>query len=383
MSEWKEYRLNQITEPIKDGFIPSDDDIRLYIGLEHIEPVKLRINSTGISTDVTSNKFIFVENDTLFGKLRPYFRKVVKPRFSGICSTDIWVFRAKEGFSQDWLFYFLADWNFVNLADSGDGGTRMPRADWDFLKNTLWEVPFKTEQQAIADVLSSLDDKIDLLHRQNKTLESMAETLFRQWFIEEAQDDWEEFKVSDIANHLKLNIVPSKLPNTLFHHYSLPAFDEGQNPVLELGKSILSNKYQVSPNTILVSKLNPRFPRVWAIGSEINEHSICSTEFQIYKPKDTRLFAYLYFLFKSENAKNVLTMAASGTSGSHQRVRPEDISNIPFMHPNNDLAVRFSLYTQPYLNKINQNKIQIQTLEKLRDTLLPKLMSGEISIDKP
>ena len=128
MNEWKEYKLVDITEPVKDTYTPNGSDDLNYIGLEHIEQEALRLNSIGKSGDVTSNKFLFKSNDILFGKLRVYFRKVVKPQFDGICSTDIWVLRTKEGFDQDFLFYLIANWDFVNLADGGEGGTRMPRA---------------------------------------------------------------------------------------------------------------------------------------------------------------------------------------------------------------------------------------------------------------
>lgn len=189
-SGWKELDLSEITEPIKDGYNPDGSSDYTYIGLEHIEQETLRLNSVGVSSDVTSNKFKFQPNDVLFGKLRPYFRKVVKPQFEGICSTDIWVFRAKKGFDQDFLFYFLANKEFVDTANSGESGSRMPRADWNHLKVTNWHVPPIPEQTAIASILSSLDYKIDLLHRQNKTLEQLAETLFRQWFVEEAEESW-------------------------------------------------------------------------------------------------------------------------------------------------------------------------------------------------
>ncbi|MBK9932242.1 MAG: restriction endonuclease subunit S [Saprospiraceae bacterium] len=198
MSEWKEYKLEEVTEPIKDTFIPDGRDNFAYIGLEHIEQESLRLNSIGISSEVTSNKFLFKSNDVLFGKLRPYFRKVVKPQFDGICSTDIWVFRAKKGFDQNYLHFFIANWDFVNLANSGEGGTRMPRADWTFLKATGWKIPPLPEQIQIASILSSLDDKIDLLHRQNKTLEQLAESLFRQWFEEEVQESWAGVKLGDL-----------------------------------------------------------------------------------------------------------------------------------------------------------------------------------------
>jgi type I restriction enzyme S subunit len=380
MIEWRECRLLEITEPVKDTYLPNVSDELNYIGLEHIEQETLRLNRIGKSSDVTSNKFLFQKNDVLFGKLRPYFRKVFKPNFSGICSTDIWVFKAKNGFSQDFIFYFLANWDFVDTANSGEGGTRMPRADWNFLKSTLWNVPALPEQKAIAAVLSSLDDKIDLLHRQNQTLEAMAETLFRQWFVVEAREDWEEYAISDFADHIKINVIPSKNADTIFHHYSLPAYDSGQKPTIEIGSEILSNKYTVIENSILVSKLNPRFPRIWAISSLHKQIAICSTEFQVLKPKSESLFGYLYFLLHSNDVKEELTMASSGTSGSHQRVKPEDIFNVKTLLPSVSQAEKFSNQVLPNIKKIEANRIQIRTLETLRDTLLPKLMSGEVRV---
>ena len=192
MSEWKEKSLSDLAILYNDSWKVGDEECP-YIALEHIEESKLRLNGIGHSDIVASNKYRFNEKNFLFGKLRPYFRKVVKPQFSGICSTDIWVVGACGETDLTFLFYLFANQAFVDLAYSGSSGTRMPRADWKFMKDTAWLVPSDIEEQrAIASVLSSLDDKIDLLHRQNKTLEGMAETLFRQWFVEEAQAGWEE-----------------------------------------------------------------------------------------------------------------------------------------------------------------------------------------------
>ncbi|SSS86688.1 specificity determinant for hsdM and hsdR [Acinetobacter baumannii] len=240
-------------------------------------------------------------------------------------------------------------------------------------------LPPLPEQKAIASVLSSLDDKIDLLHRQNKTLEAMAETLFRQWFIEEAKEDWEELSVSDIAIHVKDNVNPSRDPLETFYHFSLPAFDSGQKPTSELGSEILSNKYRVSKNSILVSKLNPRVPRIWLV-SNVEDNYVCSTEFQNLKPKVTAHLMFLYSLFNSRDVIDELTMSASGTSGSHQRVKPEDMLNITFRTPCLDYLEQYSSLIAPSMQKVASNKQQIQTLENLRDTLLPKLMSGEVRV---
>ena len=275
-------------------------------------------------------------------------------------------------------------------------GTTMPNLNSSTMQKLPLALPPLPEQKSIAAVLSSLDDKIDLLHRQNQTLEAMAETLFRQWFIEAAPQPSPqpspsgrgsekgarvEYSVADFVTHVRLNVNPAKTGDGLFHHYSIPAFDAGMRPVIEPGNAILSNKYRVTEHSLLVSKLNPREPRVWPVGELPNENSICSTEFQVLKPKDAGLYGYIYNLLRSSQAADALIMAASGTSGSHQRVRPEDILNITTILPSIRLARQYSDIVMPGLHKMRENRRQILTLEKLRDNLLPKLMSGEVRVE--
>jgi len=391
MGEWKEKSLSDLAILYNNSWKVGDEEC-LYIALEHIEEGKLRLNGIGHSNIVASNKYRFNEKNFLFGKLRPYFRKVVKPQFSGICSTDIWVVGACGETDLTFLFYLFANQAFVDLAYSGSSGTRMPRADWKFMKDTVWPIPSDIEEQrAIASVLSSLDDKIDLLHRQNKTLEAMAETLFRQWFVparagephaggEEAQEDWEEKPLSSIAEHKKINIRPDQNKKTIYRHYSIPAFDDGKHPIKELGSEIKSNKYQVFANSILISKLNPRFPRVWAISDLLAKNSICSTEFQVVFPIKSEYYSFIYCFLKSKQVTDELIGAASGTSGSHQRVRPEDIFNLTFQMPTQQKIDDFNSITSENWKRVTNNMRQIRTLEKLRDTLLPKLMSGEVRV---
>ncbi len=380
MSEWREYKLQDVAQLAKNSWKVGDEKLP-YIALEHIVEKGLRLSGVGNSDTIASNKYRFNDSCFLFGKLRPYFRKLYRPNFDGICSTDIWVVKPKDNNDKDFLFYFFANQEFIDFTYSGSSGTRMPRADWKFVGQSKWDFPPLPEQKAIAEVLSSLDDKIDLLHRQNKTLEQMAETLFRQWFVEEAREDWEEYKVSDIATHIKENIKPSSNPLLVYKHYSLPAFDNGKNPVVEIGREILSNKYKVLPKTILVSKLNPIVPRIWAISENVSENSICSTEFQVFQPKKESYYGFLCFLFKSDDAVGELKMAASGTSGSHQRVKPQDILNISFTISSFRKIENYSQDVIPLIEKQQRNNDYIRTLESLRDTLLPKLMNGEVRVN--
>jgi len=386
MSEWREYQLADFADINPTERLPKGT-VAKKIAMEAIQPFTKKIPS--YSNEEYKGGVKFRNGDTIMARITPSLENgktsyvdILDDDEIGFGSTEFIVFREKSDTSDKHFIYYLATSPIIRntaiLSMTGSSGRQ--RVQTDVVKEHLFDAPELPEQKAIAEVLSSLDDKIDLLHRQNKTLEQMAETLFRQWFVEEAQEDWEEYRVSDIANHIKENVKPASNPLLMYKHYSLPAFDNSKNPVAEIGKEILSNKYAVPPKTILVSKLNPRVPRIWAIPSIVSENSICSTEFQVFKPKKKSYYGFLCFLFKSDEAVGELEMAASGTSGSHQRVKPQDILNIPFVTPSLDKAEDYSQEVMPLVEKQQRNIDYIHTLEKLRDTLLPKLMSGEVRI---
>jgi len=382
MGEWKEYKLEEMTEPIKDTYNPDGTDEYRYIGLEHIEQETLRLNSVGVSSDVTSNKFIFRANDVLFGKLRPYFRKVVKPNFDGICSTDIWVLRAKKGFDQDYLYYFIANWDFVDTANSGEGGTRMPRADWNFLRTTEWSFPDIIEQKTIASILSSLDDKIDLLHRQNKTLEALAETLFRQWFVEEADESWEE---DILSNYLSVVDNRGKTP---------PISNEiTEYPLIEA--NALNGEGRLI-NYSVIKKY---------VSNEIF-HSWFRDELRKYDTLMTTVGANIgamamYVMEKGNIAQNIIGLSAEKISpfylyetlkyrigeilqldigGVQPSIKVPHLISMIIPIPPKEIENVFVETIKPMIDKMENNYLEILTLESLRDTLLPKLMSGEVRV---
>jgi type I restriction enzyme S subunit len=385
-SRWKEIQLSKITEPIKETYNPNGSNDFAYIGLEHIEQETLRLNSVGISSDVTSNKFKFQPNDVLFGKLRPYFRKVVKPQFDGICSTDIWVFRAKKGFDQDFLFYFLANKEFVDTANSGESGSRMPRADWNHLKVTNWNVPPLKEQTAIANILSSLDDKIDLLHRQNKTLEQLAETLFRQWFVEEAEESWEVEQLGKIFD-IGIGRTP---PRKQQHWFTLNPTDVKWVSIKDMGTSGIYidtvseyltqeavEKYSVPvipENTVMLS-FKMTIGRL-AISTERMVSNEAIAHFK--HKKGSFLFPEFLYLF----LKTYSWVELGSTSSIVESINSQMIKEIEMIIPDNEKLVAFKEIIKPSFEKIYTNQTQIRTLTQTRDTLLPKLMSGEVRVSE-
>ena len=391
MSDWKQCLLGSIAE-VQTGPFGSQLKNEQYITggtpvitVEHINTFRIQnIDYPSVTEDDRQRlaRYSLNAGDIVFTRVGSVdLSAYVKPENQG------WLFSSRmlrvrvSTVEVDSLFlsYFFRQEKFREYILNIAVGATMPSINTQILKDIPISYPPLPEQKAIASVLSSLDDKIDLLHRQNKTLEAMAETLFRQWFIEEAKEDWDDLLVSDIATHIKDNVNPSKDPLKTYYHFSLPAFDSGEKPTIELGAEILSNKYRVCENSILVSKLNPRVPRIWLL-TDVKDNYVCSTEFQNLKPKVGSHLMFLYSLFNSRDVIDELAMSASGTSGSHQRVKPEDMLNISFKTPSLDYLEEYSLLITPSMQKVSSNKKQIQTLEQLRDTLLPKLMSGEVRV---
>ena len=405
MSEWKKLKLGEIAELRSEKFTPNNITSYPYIGLEHIEPKSLRINGIGVSNDVSSQKSIFYSDDILYSKLRPYFQKVYYPTFKGVCSTDIFVVKPKNVVHPKYLFYLLASDEFTALANQGSTGTRMPRADWKHLVSTEWDIPNLQTQTAIVEILSSLDDKIELNNKINQELETLAQTLFKQWFIDfefpnengepykssggemvdselgEIPKGWSVGYLNQIAELHKKNIKPFENPDTIYFHYSLPEYDVSKMPKNELGDKILSSKYEVVEHSVLVSKLNPITPRIWPIFKP-NKNSICSTEFQVLKPLSVQFFPFLYCLCSSKDYTSSLQSRVTGTSGSHQRVNPKDMIDYEMVLPSTSIVNNFYDFLYDSLKMIQENRQEIVKLTKLRDTLLPKLISGELEINE-
>ena len=241
-------------------------------------------------------------------------------------------------------------------------------------------LPSLEEQRRIAGILGAIDDKIENNRRINTNLELQAQALYKQWFVDNRSDDWETIKLGDIIEISKKSITPAQSENTIFEHYSLPAFDDGIQPVFEKGKDIKSSKFIVEQNMFLFSKLNPRIKRIWLPNIQ-TENAICSTEFIPYKPKDGSMFGFCYSIVNSDSFYEYVLSLTNGSTGSHQRFHPIDTLDYELMIPNNDYIAKFEELVMPIYRTIARNRMECKNLATLRDTLLPKLMNGEIKIE--
>jgi type I restriction enzyme S subunit len=231
------------------------------------------------------------------------------------------------------------------------------------------------EQQAIAGVLSSLDDKIDLLHRQNKTLEGMAEALWRKMFVEEADPGWEKGRLGDIARNIRENVTVEDLENH-DNYVGLEHIERKHLALYEWGHAadLGSNKARFRKRDILFGKLRAYFHKVCFAPID----GVCSTDILVIRPLIPEYHALCLLWFFSEDVVNYSDASSGGTR--MPRTNWETLAGYEILIPGKDHINRFSAYVKPMIDRIEMNILSIRTLSRLRDTLLPKLMSGEVVV---
>lgn len=299
-------------------------------------------------------------------------------------------------------------------------GATMPNLNTEILAALPVVLPPIHEQRAIAHILGVLDDKIELNRKQSETLEAMARAMFKAWFVDfepvrakmegrwkrgqslpgmpahlydlfpdrmveselgDIPEGWHVLSFEDLASQRKEVVKPGGFPNDMFFHYSIPAFDAGKMPVCELGESIRSNKSVVHDGFVLISKLNPHIPRVWNVG-EAGASAVCSTEFTVWEAKEPANGAFLYCLASLDVFSEALCQLVTGTSNSHQRVKPEQFKGIRVFSAVEELISGFSMVATAILESSDKRRIESADLSRVRDVLLPKLVSGELRISE-
>ena len=266
------------------------------------------------------------------------------------------------------------------LSQSEIGATRRALTK-SILEDLKLFIPPLPEQRAIADVLSSLDAKIDLLHRQNQTLEALAETLFRQWFIEEANPEWE---YSTIKQYVSTIDNRGKTPPNISEQTKYPIIE-----VNALGKNSRLIDYSLIRKYVTEDTFNTWFrgkPKKFStlistVGSigflsmyllevgNIAQNIIC-----LEPKKISPFYLYQYLKFKTEDILNL------DIGGVQPSIKVPHLLDLELLIPSREKLDAFDVHALAMVEKMETNYIQIQTLERLRDALLPKLMAGSVRV---
>ncbi|OAV70985.1 EcoKI restriction-modification system protein HsdS [Bacteroidales bacterium Barb4] len=388
MSEWKEVKIAEITLKIKSGGTPSTSKSEYYngeipwlntkeINFNRITFTDKYITELGLNNSsakwIKENSVIVAMYGATAGKV--CINKIPLTTNQACCNLIIDTQKA----DYNYIYYSLCD-NYLELENLAVGAAQQ-NLNVGVISNFIINIPPLPEQRAIASVLSSLDDKIDLLHRQNTTLEKMAETLFRQWFVEEAKEEWEE-TILDTVISIKGGTTPSTkeskfwdgdiywtTPRDLSNQSTVFLFDTErkitQKGLEQIGSGLLP------VGTVLLSSRAPiGYLVITEIPVAINQGYIAI----ICDKEVSNNFMYLWCKHNMEEIKN------AGNGSVFQEISKSVFRKLCITLPPIEVLKRFDKTIEPSFNKIKANQIQIHTLTTLRDTLLPKLMSGEVKI---
>ena len=387
MSEWKEYILEDVIDKfidyrgktpkkmesgiplitakiVKSGRIlepnefiaPEDYDSWMTRGLPEVDDIVLTTEAPLGEIALIKNKNVALAQRiiTLRGKKQFVFNPFLK-------------------------YYFQSSKGQYEL-HSRASGTTVFGIKAAVLRKVPISLPPLPEQRAIASVLSSLDDKIDLLHRQNKTLEAMAETLFRQWFVEEADEGWDSVRVGDFVHTNVASINKNNALKTI-RYLDTGSLTEGKidgYQTLDIADAPSRARRIVKHNDVLISTVRPN-QKHYGILKNPAEDVIVSTGFCVITCDKINPH-FIYILLSTDEMTEYLHSIAEGSTSTYPSLKPSDIEELEFQLPPQEKLDAFSEYADNAWNKIEYNHNQIRTLEKLRDTLLPKLMSGEVRV---
>ena len=189
-------------------------------------------------------------------------------------------------------------------------------------------------------------------------------------------EGWKSVSLSDFSSINNTSVNPES--STVYQHFSIPAYDSDKTPAIEYGSCIESNKYKVENNSILVSKLNPKFKRVWFVG-EVSSNAICSTEFMPFTTDDD-LVGYLYGVLNSKHFNVFMVQGASSSTGSRKRMDPDLCKSYKTVYPDESTISEFNKIVFPLLKEISLLRMDIHRMIQLRDYITPLLLNGQATL---
>ena len=392
------YNLSSLCEYRKGKVSVEGLSNATYISTENMLPNKGGVvQAASLPSALQTQEY--KKGDVLVSNIRPYFKKIWQAKSDGGCSNDVLVFKANENTDEDFLYYVLADDAFFNYSMATSKGTKMPRGDKTSIMQ--YEVPNYeiSEQRRISSILRSLDDKIELNNAINNNLEQQAQAIFKEWFIDNPKkENWSNGTFSELIQSTLSGDWGKEAPtgNNTEKVYCVRGADipevkagnKGKMPTRYiLPKNYASKKLTSGDIVVEISGGSPTQStgRCTAISeSLLNRYDsgmVCTNFCRAIKPiSGYSMFIYYYWQYLYD--KGVFFSYENGTTG----IKNLDISGFlgtePIVIPPKERVLAFDYYCQTVFDQIFANGKESEQLAQLRDTLLPKLMSGELDISE-
>lgn len=344
------------------SYVKGKVDVSTLTNDTYISTENMLSNKGGVkaATSLPSTMQVqrYQRNDVLVSNIRPYFKKIWLAEHDGGCSSDVLVLRAKEGIDAIFLYYVLADDDFFDYATATSKGTKMPRGDKIAIMQ--FDVPLfdLATQKRIAGVLSSIDEKIALNKKINNNLEQQAMALYSHMFIEHRQESWSTGQLSDLIS-VKYGKDHKKLADGNYPVYGSGGIIRYVEKPLYTGESVLIPRKGTLNNVMYVNEA------FWSVDTMFYT--------EMLRPNIAK---FVYHFVKSKDL-------ASLNAGSAVPSMTTNILNAMQLYiPDEKTLEKFENIVSSMYSAMQENTKESKILANTRDTLLPKLMSGELDVSK-
>ena len=381
-------KLREIAEYVNIKINSNNLSLNNYISTENMLPDRKGISMSSNIPNNNVNKFL--KNDILISNIRPYFKKIWFAIFEGGASNDILVIRGNNKVNSKYLYYLLSTDDFFDYNVKGSKGTKMPRGDKEHIMNYEFKLPSLKEQKRIADILTALDDKIELNNQMNQTLEEIASLLYKRWFVdfEFPDDKGNPYKSSggEMVDS-ELGMIPkgwevknlteiAKFVNGLAMQKFRPQINEESLPVLKI-KELISNsvsksterckknikdEVKVFDGDIIFSWSGTLAVKIWSGGDAgLNQH--------LFKVSSSIYPKWLYYLIVLYNLNNFKSIASDkATTMGH--INRNHLEKTYFTIPQIKIINKEYTYMKTLIDKIIENKVSIKYLQETKEKLM-------------
>lgn len=360
------YKLSDICDYVKDKVNVATLDRITYISTENMLPNKVGITkaTTLPSTEQTT---MFQKGDVLVSNIRPYFKKIWYAEFNGGCSNDVLVFRAKKNISKQYLYYVISQDSFFNYSMATSKGTKMPRGDKKAIMQ--YEVPcFSLEKQnRIAEILAAIDRKIKLNTEINENLLQQIEALFKERYLtyDKLPFGWKRLLLGDVSDMMAGGDKPQNISDQQTAVYKYPIYSNG---ISDEGLYGFTTDYKISEESVTVSARG-------TIGYVCLRHIPYTPIVRLITlvpHLNTVSAKYLYLWLKC--------IPIHGTGTTQQQLTVPDFRKTEIIVPPEVEMKNFTETVNPLFLQVWANQDENTKLIDIRNTLLPRLMSGELNV---
>lgn len=376
------YKLADICEYVSDKEIVSNLDKNNYISTENLKSNREGVEpAASLPTSVVFTSS-YKRNDTLVSNIRPYFKKVWLASNAGGCSNDVLVFRAKKTISPQFLYYILSSDSFFAYVMSTSKGTKMPRGDKNSIMKYIIPSAAIPKQNEIAAILQSLDTKIAINKNINRNLEEQMSSLYRHLFIERSKCYWKTGTIADLGT-----VVGGGTPSKEKPEYFT---QDGKAWITPKDLSLNRNKF-VCHGEIDITELGfnsssacsmPKGTVLFSSRAPIGYIAIASDEvttnqgFKSVVPNKDIGTAFMYYFLKT----NLPIIEGMASGSTFKEVSGSIMKTVPAVIPDESSLNDFNNHCNAMFAQQENLEKQNFFLRSIRDSLLPKLMSGEIDV---